>query len=102
MTTAFMGRCGCDCEGCRHRETDGCPGCQAAQGKMFWGECELAICCATKGHDHCGQCREFPCARLQQYSDDPDQGDNGERIRTLRAWNEMGYEAWRREKSKQA
>ncbi len=100
MADLFMGRCGCDCKNCKHRESDGCPGCPTAQGKMFWGECEVAKCCLDKGHDHCGQCQEFPCATLRKYADDPEQGDS-ERLRNLRAWNEIGYEAWTKARAEQ-
>jgi hypothetical protein len=75
----------------------GCPGCPAAEAKPFWGECGLAKCCIEKGHDHCRQCGEFPCATLHEYAYHPEQGDNGQRILNLRAWNEVGYDAWRRE-----
>ena len=92
MADSFMGRCGEDCEGCKHRESDGCPGCQATQGKPFWGECKLAMCCISKQHEHCGQCQELPCARLGEYASEP---DNGYILLNLKAWNEMGYDAWR-------
>lgn len=57
----------------------------------FWGECEVAKCCIAKGHDHCGQCQEFPCAILNAYAYQPERGDNGKRLLNLKAWNEMGY-----------
>src|SRR5512135_424827 len=91
-----MARCGIDCEACEYRTPKSCPGCLAAEGKLFWGECAVAKCCMAKGHDHCGQCLEFPCALLNEYAYHPEQGDNGKRILNLRAWNTMGYAAWRR------
>lgn len=97
MADAFMGRCGIDCSECSFREQMNCPGCPATNGKLFWGECALAVCCIGKGHDHCGQCREFPCTALNDYSYDSEHGDNGQRIRNLEAWNEKGYDAWRQE-----
>ena len=100
MADSFMGRCGIDCEACNYREQMNCPGCPATEGKPFWGECKLAMCCISKGYEHCGQCQEFPCEVLKAFSYDPDQGDNGQRIRNLQAWNEVGYEAWRKAKRK--
>jgi hypothetical protein len=94
MARQFMGRGGCDCESCQHRATDGCPGCQVARGKMFWGECEVAKCCLARGHDHCGQCQECPCPALVSLH----QNDNGVCLSNLRAWKEIGFEAWRRAK----
>lgn len=98
MADSFMGRCGDDCADCGHRESDGCPGCQTA-GKPFWGECALAKCCVARELDHCGQCQQFPCAKLNEYASEP---DNGKILLNLRAWNEMGYDAWRREKNEQS
>jgi len=95
MTHPFMGRCGEDCQGCTHRESDGCPGCPATQGKPFWGECALAMCCLARELDHCGQCQESPCAKLNEYASEP---ANGHILLNLRAWNERGYDAWRQEK----
>jgi hypothetical protein len=99
---SFMGRCGIDCEACEYRTQMGCLGCPAAEGKLFWGECEVAKCCIAKGHDHCGQCQEFPSARLNALAHDPEHGDNGQRILNLRAWNEMGCDAWRGDKNEQS
>jgi hypothetical protein len=80
-----------------------CPGCQPIEGKLFWGECEVAKCCIAKGHDHCGQCGEFPCATLNEYAHHPEHGDRrGTRILNLKAWNEMGYDAWRSAKHEQS
>lgn len=100
MVDSFMGRCGIDCEACTCRTQMSCPGCPATEGKPFWGECALATCCISKGHDHCGQCEEFPCATLNEYSySSSEHGDNGKRIRILEEWNEKGYDAWRREQN---
>lgn len=79
----FLARCGIDCEACTFRAQMNCPGCIATGGKPFWGECVLAKCCVTKGHEHCGQCQEFPCVILHEYAYDPEHGDQGERIRKL-------------------
>jgi hypothetical protein len=85
MANPSMARCGIDCEACEYRAKMNCLGCQAAKGKLFWGECALAKCCMDKGHDHCGQCQDFPCDTLKEYSYDSEHGDNGERIRNLEA-----------------
>jgi len=34
---------------------------------------------------------------LKEYAYDSEHGDNGKRILNLRAWNEVGYDAWRRD-----
>ena len=94
MSDAFAARCGIYCGECEYREKMNCSGCIAAAGKMFYGECELAPCCIEKGLEHCGQCSDFPCDKLRAYSYDEQQGDNGQRIRNLEAWNAMGFQAW--------
>ena len=55
---------------------------------MFWGECALAECCIEKELEHCGQCENCPCDKLQEFSYDKEQGDDGERIRTLEKWKQ--------------
>lgn len=102
MTDTFMGRCGIDCETCSLREESGCPGCTATEGKPFWGECSLAKCCIVKNHEHCGGCNDFPCNLLHKFSYDPEHGDNGKSISNLREWNEMGYDVWRKNISKES
>lgn len=80
-----MAYCGLDCEACGYREKTNCPGCRTAAGKMFWGECDLAMCCIDKAIEHCGRCDDFPCPQLQAYSYASEHGDNGRRIENLRA-----------------
>jgi hypothetical protein len=98
MPVTFMGRCGDDCTDCCHRASDGCPGCSGHDGNPFWGQCEIATCCVAKGHAHCGQCQDFPCARLNAYASEP---DNGKILVNLKAWNEIGYDAWRQKQKEQ-
>lgn len=83
--TSQLAMCGIDCGTCSYREQFNCPGCQAAKGKMAWGECEVALCCEGKQHDHCGQCISFVCQQLHDFAYDKEHGDNGRRIENLRA-----------------
>jgi len=53
---------------------------------MFWGECLVAKCSLEKGYNHCGECSELPCDKLQSAFDDSEHGDNGERLINLKAW----------------
>ena len=46
--------CGKNCEECSFRQTNGCPGCMNGPGAS--GECELAQCCRSKGHQDCSTC----------------------------------------------
>lgn len=88
MDRDMMSICGAYCGECEWKEPTNCPGCQKSQGKMFWGECQVAKCSIEKGHRHCGHCSELPCQMLQSAFDNPEHGDNGERLRNLKAWAE--------------
>ena len=83
-------RCGLICEGCEYVESHNCKGCIATNGHPFHGECPVAACCQEKGLTHCGECSDFPCEQLNQYSCDPVHGDNppGKRIEQCRKWKE--------------
>lgn len=48
--------CGKSCGECTQKEELGCPGCKTGPGRQFGGECELAQCCRSKGHETCGTC----------------------------------------------
>ena len=81
---AIESYCGLVCSSCSFREKNSCPTCRAAQGKMFWGMCKLAACCIQRKLDHCGQCPEFPCETLKEYSLDAKSGQYDGRIENLR------------------
>ena len=83
-------RCGLHCTGCEFVENCGCGGCIKTNGHPFYGECSVAICCQEKGVTHCGQCPQFPCQQLKEYSEDKEHGDNppGARIEQCRRWKE--------------
>ena len=77
-------RCGILCNQCEYLEQ--CGGCIKIS-KPFWGDsCPVKDCCEGRGHDHCGQCSEFPCELLNKFAYDKEQGDDGKRIRTCRRW----------------
>ncbi len=90
---ALIARCGAYCGVCSWKEPMNCPGCQAARGDVFWGVCDVAKCSLDKDYAHCGECSDVPCGMLQATFDDPEHGDNGERLANLRAW-ERGEERY--------
>ena len=81
-------RCGLHCTDCSYKEKCGCGGCLKTCGHPFHGECPIAVCCQSKGYVHCGECSDFPCETLTQYSCDPAHGDKpaGARIDQCKAW----------------
>ena len=86
MDKNLIAMCGAYCGDCEWKEKAGCPGCQASKGKMFWGECTIALCCMHKGHEHCGVCAVLPCKELKAVFKMPEHGDNGERLANLTMW----------------
>ena len=79
-------RCGILCSECDYREKMNCAGCVNID-KPFWGEyCDIKRCCEEKKHDHCGQCADFPCETLKEYSYAEEHGDNGKRIKQCEEW----------------
>lgn len=86
MNKQMIGMCGAYCEDCGWREKTNCPGCQACKGNMFWGQCSIAKCSIESGISHCGHCLKLPCDKLQEAFDNPEHGDNGERLINLKNW----------------
>lgn len=82
--------CGLDCHHCDWKEPCHCEGCVSTQGMPFHAKeepCPVAACALKKGISFCGDCGEFPCQLLKEYSCDPEHGDNppGGRIESCRA-----------------
>ena len=101
MNEELIGICGAYCGSCEWKPKTDCPGCLAAKSKMFWGVCGVAACAIAKGLQHCGFCSDVPCATLQGFFDDPEHGDNGERLANLRTWA-RGEHSYRELTKKQA
>lgn len=84
-----LARCGLDCGNCDWREKCNCPGCEAANGHPFHGDCAVALCSIAKGFSHCGQCPDLPCDLLTRFATDPEHGDSqGSRILVLQSWRQ--------------
>lgn len=48
--------CGKSCASCAQKEALSCPGCRVGPGRQLGGECELAQCVRSKGHETCETC----------------------------------------------
>lgn len=71
--------CGLDCTNCEYKEPCNCNGCVATKGMPFHAEeipCSVAACVMQKGLSFCGECTDFPCQLLTDYSNDTEHGDN--------------------------
>lgn len=86
MDKSMIAYCGSYCGTCAWKDKTGCRGYKANEGKMLWGECDIAKCCIGKGYTHCGECPFLTCERLQVAFDDPKHGDHGTRLRNLLNW----------------
>ena len=86
MDRSLTAYCGSYCGTCVWKDKIDCKGCKANEGKMFWGECDIAKCCIGKRYIHCGECPFVPCERLRAAFDDPEHGDDGARLRNLLNW----------------
>ena len=78
-----LSSCGIDCDACKFKIEQNCPGCYTLKGKPSWsadGTCDLYTCAAGKSLYHCGQCGEFPCKMLQEWAS----SEGTERIDNLR------------------
>jgi hypothetical protein len=87
-------RCGILCSECGYREKTGCGGCVHIE-KPFWGDsCPVKSCCEGKNLEHCGKCGDFPCALINQFAYDKEQGDDGKRIEQCKKWANIEVEAF--------
>ncbi len=86
MDMRLIAMCGAYCGVCSYREETNCPTCQVAKGDMFHGECQVAKCCVDKGLNHCGLCDDLPCDMLEAIFNNPEHGDDGERLDNLKSW----------------
>lgn len=88
MDKTMMAFCGTYCLACDWKEKMNCKGCKAHASKVFWGECKIAACAIEKKLNHCGECDSVPCGILVNAYNDPEHGDDGERLRNLMSWRD--------------
>lgn len=48
--------CGKSCAECVQKESEHCPGCKMGPGRHLYGNCNLAGCARSKGHETCASC----------------------------------------------
>lgn len=88
INNSVCSRCGLDCNACENREKCDCPGCPELEEGNWAGDCEVKLCCEKKNFEHCGICPDFPCELLRNTAFDTEEGDDGERLITLKRWAE--------------
>ena len=65
----LIGFCGVDCSVCPDLLNNKCTGCRASVGTSD-EECFFVKCCLDKGVQICGQCSEFPCNDMKEFSEE--------------------------------
>lgn len=48
--------CGKTCSACEQKEFQNCSGCKTGPGRQYGGDCEIAECVRSKGHETCDTC----------------------------------------------
>jgi len=86
MNHEMMAYCGTYCETCEWKDKTNCKGCKLQRSNMFWGNCKVASCAISKAINHCGECNDLPCSLLKDAFNNPEHGDNGERLANLIKW----------------
>lgn len=89
------GYCGMPCALCTRYRTDGssrCPGCSF--DGYYTEPCKVHHCCRDKALEHCGNCGDFPCARLGKMGDFRDLNTGHVKQRTCAAIAASGFERW--------
>ena len=95
MKSIPYGFCGMPCALCTRYRVNGaskCAGCSA--GGYYTDVCKVHHCCADKALRHCGECGEYPCARLGKMGDFRDLSTNHVKPRTCAAIAADGIDAW--------
>lgn len=70
MAETYCGKC---CKDCAQKQTLNCPGCKTGPGRQFGGDCELAKCIRSKGHETCETCGfKGNCDTLKSRDNMPD------------------------------
>lgn len=65
--------CGKSCAECTKKEQLNCSGCKTGPGRQFGGDCELAKCIRSKGHETCDTCGfKGNCGTLRSRESMPD------------------------------
>ncbi len=67
--------------------------CEGCKGRNLCGPCGIKDCASPRNIEHCGECAEFPCERLEAFGSDGRPHHAGA-LENLRSIRESGVEAW--------
>lgn len=72
MSPQLIAHCGINCGICyRYMQKENpCPGCRVGKDKKLpHPKCEIRACVITRALDHCYECSDFPCERINHLDD---------------------------------
>jgi hypothetical protein len=70
-----------------------CTGCRGSLDTHWSPDCGMMLCARSKGHDHCFQCRDFVCEKLEAFASDG-MDHHRRAVENMKRIKEMGREAW--------
>jgi hypothetical protein len=76
-----------------------CDGCKGSLDSHWSADCEMMQCAKKKGIQHCFQCGDFPCQRLNNFASDG-VAHHKRTVENLKRMKEMGMDAWIAEQKK--
>lgn len=70
-----------------------CKGCRGNLDTHWSPDCGMMLCARSKGHDHCFQCRDFVCEKLDAFASDG-MDHHRRAVENMKRIKEMGLKAW--------
>ncbi len=112
--SAFIpdGYCGLYCGSCasylatkrgelgKRPHEESCRGCKSDTLGTWCAQCPLKACARQKGLEFCIQCKEFPCAQLEGFKNDPNYPYHGEVYDSMAIFAKEGKDRWLSEMKK--
>lgn len=85
--------CGLNCAKCKMVEQGECNGCRGSLDRHWSPDCEFLTCAKSRGHQHCFECIDFSCEKLQAFATD---GHEHHRlaVENMKEMKEIGLENW--------
>jgi len=70
-----------------------CTGCRGSLEARWSPDCGMMLCARSKGYDHCFQCRDFVCEKLDAFAGDG-MDHHRRAVENMKRIKAMGLEAW--------
>jgi hypothetical protein len=70
-----------------------CEGCRGPLDHHWSPDCRMMLCTSERGLEHCFQCEDFPCQKVNEFSSD-DIPHHRRTVENAKRMKEIGLEAW--------